>query len=115
MTQIRCYCGKWNDLNEEDLGSEDFTCSCGFVMCIPETFEEITVCNDELNETLQTVHEKSVRYRIMVEGEDGTEFCVRNNLQNDDLLDVLVDGFRVRYPEARRVFTEPEEYYHKVR
>lgn len=110
MTQIRCYCGKWNDIDENDLGSEDFVCNCGHSLCVPETFEEVAVANDELNDLIREDNKRNTLYRIMVEGENGTEFTVRNNVPEDeDLIEVLVDGYRYRYPEARRVFTEPEE------
>ena len=47
--------------------------------------------------------------RIMVMGEDGVEFCFRNMLEKNDLLDLILDGVRARYPEASNVWTEDEE------
>lgn len=115
MTQIRCYCGGWNDIEETDLGFEEFECGfCGTLIYVPETFEEVTAANDELNETLRETAERNILYRVMVEDETGSEFCARNHLPNDDLLDLIVDGYRARYPEARRVFTEPEENFHRM-
>lgn len=112
MTKFRCYCGEWLDIDEEDLGSEDMDCpKCGCLLVVPETWEDVQTVNDAISEELRTLHEKYATYRIMVEGEDRTEFCVQNNLPNNDLLDVIVDGYRMRYPEARRVFLEEEENY----
>lgn len=115
MTELKCYCGQWISIDEEDLGSEDLECRyCGLLIVVPETWEEVEAENCAILADLQEQHKEWQTYRVMVEGEDGMEFCVRNGLPNDDLLDIIVDGYRCRYPEARRVFLEPEENYNMI-
>ena len=110
IARLRCHCGASMNVTEEDLGFEELECGrCGLLNYVPETIEDITRFNDELIEEQRERDEANALYRVMVEGEDGTVFCVKNGLPNDDLLEVILDGFRARYPDAKRVFLEQEE------
>lgn len=102
-------CGSSNDIYPEDLGFEEFECGrCENTFTIPEDPEDFDKVSRE-NRTELAAHDAASHVRIMVQGEDGVVFCVKNNIsKDDDLLELAIAGVERSYPEGR-VFTEDEE------
>ena len=108
IAELICYCGNHILVTPEDLGFEELECgACETLNSCPETVEAIEAQN---NQTLHEIAErnKATHVRIMARGEDNHVWCIRNMVANDDLLDVIIDGFKVRHPEAT-IWPEDEE------
>jgi DNA-directed RNA polymerase subunit RPC12/RpoP len=100
-------CGASNDVREDDLGYEEFVCtSCHSDFFVPETVELIIEQNDDCRKA-QEDEVLTGTHRIMVLGEDGVEFTIKNNVPAE-YVEMLVAGYQTGYNEGQRVFSEPE-------
>jgi hypothetical protein len=104
-------CGSSNDIYQEDLGFEEFECGrCENTFTIPEDPEDFDKASRE-NRTELAAHDKASHFRIMAQGEDGHEWCIKNMVDasmDEDLIALIVRGCERDYPEAR-IWTEDEE------
>ena len=103
------FCGTASNVYPGDMKFEEFECDgCHCTLFLPETVEELEAWNQEaktaINERYQATH-----VRIMVRGEDGHDFCVKNGVSKDnDLLKLALYAVEQSYPEGK-VFLEDEE------
>lgn len=104
---LLCYCGNSQSIYKLDLGFDELECSnCGLLINVPETPEGF----EEYNEYIECERSRvldSYPVRIMAVQETREEICLRNNVENDDLLAVILEGYRSMYPEFR-IFFESE-------
>jgi DNA-directed RNA polymerase subunit RPC12/RpoP len=104
---ICTYCGASNNVRTDDLGYEEFECtSCRSDFFVPETVELLKEQNMEVQQAAEA-EAATGTFRIMVEGEDGAEFCIKNNVPAE-YVDMLVAGYQTGYTEGQHVFSEPE-------
>lgn len=107
------YCGTANFLSQEDMGFEEFECGrCDGTYTIPETVEELPEYNLE-NMRLSTEGPPPSHYRVMLKGEDGVEYCLKNGVPAE-YAELVCDGYQTRYTEGGRCFLEPEETYNDM-
>jgi hypothetical protein len=97
-------CGCHIDITEEDLGFEEVECQKhGTLNSCPATWDEVDAQNGEACKVPDATH-----VRIMAKGEDGTVWCIRNGVPNDDLVPIIITGYEANYPEAT-IWAEDEE------
>jgi hypothetical protein len=105
IAKLKCSCGRMISITAEDLGFDEMECPYCEGMCyVPETIEGIEEFNAQEGPSMDATH-----VRIMAKGEDGMEFCIKNNVaKSNDCYDLIISGAKAAYPEAR-VWVEDEE------
>lgn len=109
IAEILCYCGIMQDLEQDDLGFDEFECCrCGTTLSIPEDITALAALNAEMRKCISTVQYNG-KIRIMAIQETGEAMCVKAGLNlEEDILGYVIAGIKADHPEWR-VFTEPEE------
>jgi hypothetical protein len=110
---ICAFCCATTNIDESDLGHECFECpTCGSDNYIPETIEELKVQNADMKvrvaDSMTATH-----YRVMLQGEDHVESCLKNNVPVE-WAELVCTGYSVQYPDGT-VYLEPEENYGSAR
>jgi hypothetical protein len=98
-------------LGIEDLDDMVECGECESEVEVPATREAIEAANAETL-TVRSTEPTHETWRVMLDGEDHTESCLHNGI-SDELIDLVVAGYQVNFPEGR-VYKEPEETYNDM-
>lgn len=105
--EILCYCGATNCVESDMFGGELECAECGTTLCVPEE-DTLEVYNEETKAGIEKSRQTG-KVRVMIEDECGEERTLFNNVEPEHA-EFMLAGIKERYPESRRVFTEPETY-----
>ena len=105
---VLCYCGAELEVDENDLGFEEYECPCCYsTLSIPSSPIEIYDFNEERRKEIE---ESRYTGKIIIMGrqETGEEKCYRI-LPGDDeeLISLVMTGYKIHYPECD-FYTEKE-------
>ena len=108
ITIVCAFCANVFTVSSKEFELGGCECStCYSELDFAETLEQQEEWNkerlEEESKALEPTH-----YRIMLQGEDGTLSCLKNDVPTE-WASLVADGLQTHYTEGQWVFIEPEE------